>query len=100
MSDFEQGFGNDVNNDEYSSAELNLNGATPVEATTGNVEYRQWVRIYNKGNSKVEFGPQAGPWEPLFKNQGVTLNHGPDLPVYVRVLDGSGNATVLVQESG
>lgn len=94
----DSGFDNDVNNEEFDSVELSVTSSSEVEATTGNLTFRQWVRIYNNGPGKVLVGPQGKPKEVLFKNQGITFNHGPDNPVYVIAENATTN--VLVMESG
>lgn len=101
MDDFTDGFDNDVNNDGYDSEEKTVTDAAEIEMTvTGrSFEFRQWVRIYNKGPGRIEIGPQGKPKEILFKNQGVTLNHGDKNKVYA-IATSNVDCVVVVTESG
>jgi hypothetical protein len=100
MDDFTDGFDNDVNNDGYDSELIEVTSAAEVEMTvsTRSFQFRQWVRIFNKGPGRIEIGPQGKPKEVLFRNQGVTINHGDNNKVYATAL--SVDCDVLVTESG
>lgn len=90
------GWNDDVNDEEFRSVQL-VAGAEQ-EATTGLVDCRQWVRVYNKGIGTIEVGPQGDPKEILFPFQGVTYNHGPNNKVFFTALTGTPN--VVITESG
>jgi hypothetical protein len=93
------GFDNDVNNDGFDSVEITVNDVSEVEATTNNLEFRQWVRIVNKGPGRLLVGPLGKPKEELRKGQGIVYNHGPDNQVYMIAESGS-SVIALVVESG
>lgn len=96
----DSGFDNDVNNDGYDSAVISVTNATEVEAAvpTSSVEFRQWVRIVNKGPGRILYGPQGKEKDVLLRNQGVTLNHGPDNKIYL--IAQTITCDVLIMESG
>lgn len=96
------GFDNDVNNDGFDSElKTGIDDQNEVEATVTNstVDFRQWVRIVNKGPGKLLYGPQNKPKDILIKGQGVTLNHGPDNAVYI-IAESGATCDVLIMESG
>lgn len=91
----------DTNSDIFVQEEITI-GTTQVEAlTTGtDIAEREIVRIYNKGNQTVYFGPTgvtSTSGEPLRKNQWIEIairNQS------VFLITDSGTADVIVTDLG
>lgn len=77
--------------------------ATELVPTGGANSNRGILRIYNKGDETIYFGPDntvtssgASQGEPLFKDQWIALPFNNNLTVFG--ITASGTATVLIQE--
>ena len=92
----------DTNDKVYLSGAVSVN-TTEIEAKVGaSAEpVRQFVRIHNKGNATIFFGPTgvtSATGEPLRKNQWVEIAARDGINIFL--ITDSGTATAIVQEIG
>ena len=92
----------DTNSNVYLSGTVTVT-VSGVEAKVGSTseENRQFVRIYNKGNQTVYFGPSGlnfDDMEPLFKKQSVEIAATNLIEVFLKTE--TGTSDVIVQEIG
>lgn len=92
----------DTNESVYLSGTVTVNTTgveAKVEATAA--EGRQFVSIYNKGNSTIYFGPSelsTSDMEPLLKKQRVEIAASSGIIVILKT--DSGTSDVVIQEIG